>query len=97
MREIGRQPWLVYGMMRTYEGVSHMSVAQEIVWFAGYIVFELVVWAGAWYFFTRVIAKGVDDIAPSETLFHHSEEDESQAGGGHARPSFAKPVMERNR
>jgi len=97
VREIGRQPWLVYGMMRTYEGVSHMSVAQEIAWFAGYIVFELVVWAGAWYFFTRVIAKGVDDVAPSETLFHHSEEDESQAGGGHARPSFAKPVMERNR
>ena len=99
VREIGRQPWVVYGLMRTYEGVSHMSVAQELVWFAGYIVFELLVWAGAWYFFARVIAKGVDGIAPSEHLFHHdsSSADDAHAGGGHAQASFAKPVLKAER
>ena len=31
-REVGRQPWVVNGLMRTDQGVSHMSVAQEVVW-----------------------------------------------------------------
>jgi cytochrome d ubiquinol oxidase subunit I len=97
VREIGRQPWVVYGLMRTYQGVSNMSMTQEIVWFAGYIVFELVVWAGAWYFFSRVIAKGVDGIAPSDTLFHHHEEEGSQAGGGHVQTTFAKPTLKPER
>ncbi|MEL5848475.1 MAG: cytochrome ubiquinol oxidase subunit I [Candidatus Igneacidithiobacillus chanchocoensis] len=96
VREIGRQPWVVYGLMRTYQGVSNMSMTQEVVWFAGYIVFELVVWAGAWYFFSRVIAKGVDGIAPSDTLFHHEEEG-SQAGGGHVQTTFAKPTLKPER
>ncbi|MBU2753758.1 cytochrome ubiquinol oxidase subunit I [Acidithiobacillus sp. CV18-2] len=97
VREIGRQPWVVYGQMRTYQGVSHMSVAQEVIWFAGYIVFELLVWAGAWYFFARVIAKGVDGIAPSDQLFHHGEEGDAHAGGGHAQASFAKPMLKAER
>ncbi|PKY10941.1 cytochrome ubiquinol oxidase subunit I [Acidithiobacillus marinus] len=100
VREIGRQPWVVFGMMRTYEGVSNMSVAQEVVWFVGYIIFELVVWSGAWYFFSRVIQKGVNDIPHSDTLFHGHDEDHeaSQAGGGHVAPTFAhKPMMHSDR
>ncbi|WP_308388269.1 cytochrome ubiquinol oxidase subunit I [Acidithiobacillus sp. AMEEHan] len=100
-REIGRQPWVVYDLMRTYQGVSHMTVGQEIFWFVGYIAFELMVWSGAWYFFSRVIAKGVDNIPHSDTLFHHSEEDssdEGHAGGGFAKPTFAsKPALEKSR
>ncbi|MBU2803353.1 cytochrome ubiquinol oxidase subunit I, partial [Acidithiobacillus caldus] len=60
---------------------------------------ELVVWSGAWYFFSRVIAKGVDDIAPSDTLFHHpdaGEADTGRAGGGFAKPTFAKPTMDKS-
>jgi cytochrome d ubiquinol oxidase subunit I len=100
VREIGRQPWVVYGQMRTYEGVSHMSMTQEIVWFVGYIIFELVVWSGAWYFFSRVIQKGVNDIPHSDTLFHShaDEEGHGHAGGGHVAPTFAsKPVLRADR
>ena len=91
VREIGRQPWVVYGLMRTYQGVSHMSVAQETLWFAGYVVFELTVWGGAWYFFARVIAKGVDDIPDSSTL-GGSAHSPLFAGGGHVVTTFSKPM-----
>ena len=100
-REIGRQPWVVFNLMRTYQGVSHMSIGMEIFWFVGYILFELIVWSGAWYFFSRVIAKGVDSIPPSDTLFAHHEEEvheEEHAGGGFAKPTFAsKPMLDKTR
>ena len=44
-REVGRQPWVVFGLMRTSEGVSHMSVAQELVWLVGYAASSS--WSGA--------------------------------------------------
>jgi len=96
-REVGRQPWVVYGLMRTYEGVSKMSMAQEVIWFAGYVVFELAVWAGAWYFFSRVIAKGVDGIPSSAEVHGEHGEHGDRAGGGMAKPAFAKPLLKEGR
>jgi cytochrome d ubiquinol oxidase subunit I len=63
-REIGRQPWVVYGMMTTAQGTSHMSVAQEIFWMIGYLGFEIAVWAGTWYFFAKAIRQGPDMDSP---------------------------------
>ncbi len=94
VREIGRQPWVVFGMMRTYEGVSHMSLGQEVVWFVGYIIFELAVWSGAWYFFSRVIQKGVNDIPDSTHLWEKPEAIHS--GGGHVSPHFTKALPRRD-
>ena len=65
-----------------------MGVSAEALWFIGYIVFEFMVWGGAWYFFTRIIQKGPDlhspvvGAAPSES-----------SGGGMAQASFAKPTL----
>lgn len=59
-REVGRQPWVVDGLMRVSQGVSQMSITAEIAWFVGFMFFDLIVWAGAWYFFTKVIRKGPD-------------------------------------
>ena len=91
-REIGRQPWVVYGLMRTWQGVSHMSVGAESLWFAGYIAFELMVWSGAWYFFSRIIKKGPDLDSPVV-----GSSDTAASGGGIAQPSFAKPTLEKTR
>ncbi len=57
-REVGRQPWVVFGLMRTSEGVSHMSVAQEVLWLVGYAGFELMVWGATWWFIGKVIHDG---------------------------------------
>jgi cytochrome bd ubiquinol oxidase subunit I len=63
-REIGRQPWVVYGMMTTAQGTSRMSVSAEIFWLVGYMVFELMVWGGTWYFFAKVMRRGPDMDSP---------------------------------
>ncbi len=63
-REIARQPWIVHGLMRTSEGVSQMSIGAEIAWFIGFVVFDLLVWIGAWYFFAKVVRKGPDLESP---------------------------------
>ncbi|MBU2751218.1 cytochrome ubiquinol oxidase subunit I, partial [Acidithiobacillus thiooxidans] len=89
-REIGRQPWVVYNLMRTWQGVSHMGVTAESFWLIGYIIFELMVWGGAWYFFTRVIQKGPDMTSP---VIGASDHDAHPSGGGIAKPTFAKPTM----
>ncbi len=57
-REVGRQPWVVYGLMRTSEGVSRMSVAQELFWLAGYVGFELMVWGATWWFLNKIVTRG---------------------------------------
>ena len=63
-REVGRQPWVVYGLMRTNEGVSHMSVAQEVVWLVGYMGFELMVWGATWWFLNKLVTQGPDMTTP---------------------------------
>ena len=44
--------------MRTSEGVSNMSVAQEVAWLVGYAGFELMVWGATWWFLSKVINEG---------------------------------------
>lgn len=94
-REVGRQPWVVYGLMRTYEGVSHMGLGQEVAWFVGYIVFELSVWSGAWYFFSKIIRNGPDLHSPLPGM--QEEDTKPEAGGGLATPTFAKPTLTHQR
>ena len=63
-REVGRQPWVVFGLMRTAQGVSHMSVAQELLWLVGYIGFELTVWGSTWWFLGKIIRQGPNMDSP---------------------------------
>jgi cytochrome d ubiquinol oxidase subunit I len=63
-REVGRQPWAVYRMMTTAQGTSRMSVPAEIFWLVGYVIFELLVWGGTWYFFAKVTRQGPDLVSP---------------------------------
>ncbi len=63
-REIGRQPWVVYGVMRTLQGVSHLSIAEELLWLVGYAGFELMVWGSTWWFLSKVIRQGPNMDSP---------------------------------
>ena len=57
-REIGRQPWIVYGMMRTSEGVSHLP-ADTVLWsLSMYVLFYGVIGIAALVFASRMIRKG---------------------------------------
>lgn len=63
-REVSRQPWLVDGMMRVEEGVSHMTVFEASLWLGGFFVFEIFVWYFTWYFLAKVMRAGPDMDSP---------------------------------
>ncbi|MDD2878535.1 MAG: cytochrome ubiquinol oxidase subunit I [Acidiphilium sp.] len=92
-REIARQPWVVYGLMRTAAGVSHMSVPLELFWLVGYMAFELMVLGGAAYFIAKLIRKGPDMTSPiahegHQTLGHLEE----PAPHEPAKPEYLRPA-----
>ncbi len=103
-REIGRQPWVVYGIMRTEQGVTQMSSAQEAFWLVGYMGFELMVWGATWWFLGKVIYQGPDMESPipasgTESLGDMPKEHQESKGSvetpkatGPARPGRLHPA-----
>lgn len=92
-REVGRQPWVVYGLMRTAQGVSHMSVSLEVFWLVGYMTFEIMVLGGTWYFIAKMIRKGPDMTSPvvqegHQTLGHIEEPKHYEP----AQPEYTRPA-----
>ena len=62
--EVGRQPWLVYGIMRTSEGVSPIR-AGNVVWsLALFFVIFLAVGGSYLYYVLRAFGKGPDMASP---------------------------------
>jgi cytochrome d ubiquinol oxidase subunit I len=58
--EIGRQPWIVYGLMRTSEAVSPHGAAPVALTLAIFVVVYFAVFGtGSWYLL-KIIAKGPD-------------------------------------
>lgn len=95
-REVGRQPWVVYGLMRTNQGVSHMSVAQEVIWLVGYMVFELMVWGATWWFLNKLVTQGPDMTTPIAQEGHESlgdlPKDHQEQMGTVETPKASKPA-----
>jgi cytochrome d ubiquinol oxidase subunit I len=56
--EVGRQPWVVYGLMRTEDAVSAHSVVQLSVSLALFVVVYLVVFGAGVVYLLGVIAQG---------------------------------------
>lgn len=91
VREVARQPWVVYGLMRTEQGVSHMEISSAIFWLVGYMVFELMVWGATWYFFAKVMRSGPDLESPVEHggQQHLGELEPPRHG---AVPTYVRPI-----
>ena len=69
--EVGRQPWVVYGVLRTVDAVSPVraaSVLASIILFV--LVYGIVFGAGV-YYIARLVRRGPDETPPSP------EEDEA--------------------
>ena len=56
--EIGRQPWLVYGLMKTSEGVSRISVSQAAGTLIGFIAIYSLLACAAVFLMVRFIKAG---------------------------------------
>ena len=73
--EIGRQPWIVYGLMRTADGVSAHNAAEVGFTLAVFVVVYLMVFGAGTLYALRLIAAGPK-----------SDEAETAPGGGPGRP-----------
>ena len=62
--EVGRQPWTVYGMMRTTDSVSpSLTGADVLLSFIGYIAVYLVIFPAGLLIMARIVRRGPDSAA----------------------------------
>jgi cytochrome bd ubiquinol oxidase subunit I len=64
VREVGRQPWIVYGIMRTTEGVSPVSTGTAATSLSLFILIYLLLFSLFIYFTRRILQKGPDLASP---------------------------------
>jgi cytochrome d ubiquinol oxidase subunit I len=63
-REVGRQPWILYGLMRTEEGATVLSVGTVAASLLAYTVILTFLLIGFLVFLARIIANGPDLTSP---------------------------------
>jgi len=69
--EVGRQPWIVYGLMRTQDAVSPVAASQVVVSLAAFIGVYALLGGAAFYLMRKFAIQGPEPAAAS-----------SQSGGG---------------
>ena len=60
VREVGRQPWLVYGILRTTEGVSPIGITATATSLSLFIIVYLFLLGLFIYFTSRILKRGPD-------------------------------------
>jgi cytochrome d ubiquinol oxidase subunit I len=63
LAEVGRQPWIVYGMMKTSDAVSTLSVAQVATTLIGFIVLYGLLGIADFYLLFKYARKGPQPMA----------------------------------
>lgn len=81
--EIGRQPWVVYGVMRTKDAVSNHSVLAMSVTLAVFIVVYVIVFGIGISYMLKLVGKGPEDTEPEPV------EDDRHGARRPARPLSA--------
>jgi cytochrome d ubiquinol oxidase subunit I len=73
--EIGRQPWIAYGVLRTAESVSPAILGPQVAWslLAFVIMYTFVFGAGS-YYILKLIAKGIPAANDKEQYKQHGIE-----------------------
>ena len=56
--EVGRQPWVVYGLMRTSDGVSPVSAQEVSASLIGFLIVYAVIFSAGVLYILRLIAQG---------------------------------------
>jgi cytochrome d ubiquinol oxidase subunit I len=85
VREIGRQPWVIYNILRTAQGASALPAASVVFTLAGFTLLYAGLYVAFLYFALRLIRKG-----PDLTLREPELETRVQEREGH-RASVYKP------
>lgn len=86
--EVGRQPWVVYGLMRTAEGVTPSLTAADVTLsLAGYVIAYVVMFGGGFWLLRRMVLKG----PPVADAADEGEEPRARAARPLSAASEARP------
>jgi cytochrome d ubiquinol oxidase subunit I len=67
--EVGRQPWTVYGLLRTADSVSPSLTGWNVVLsLIGYIVAYLIIFPAGWIVMSRIVRRGPAEVAADEAV-----------------------------
>ncbi len=80
--EVGRQPWVVYGLMRTADGVSNHSYAQLGFTLIAFVVVYFALFGTGFAYMMRLVRKGP----------HTGEGDDQRPGGPGQKRTPARPL-----
>jgi cytochrome d ubiquinol oxidase subunit I len=64
VREVGRQPWLVYGLLRTSEGASTLTTGSVLWSLTGFVLIYALIGITAFVFARRIAIEGPDLQSP---------------------------------
>lgn len=64
VRCVGRQPWIVYGELRTVDMASHLPAVEVLASLSGFVILYSVLFVSALYFGRKIILKGPDLDSP---------------------------------
>ena len=67
--ELGRQPWIVYGLVRTSDAVSPIAVSQVAITLIGFVLLYGLLGASGFFLIARNAKKGpaADTAHPADT------------------------------
>lgn len=68
LAEIGRQPWIVYGLLKTPDAASPVSVVQVFLSLAGFIVVYGLLGGIGFYLMAKTARKGPETDTPDRTV-----------------------------
>ncbi|MDI6949712.1 cytochrome ubiquinol oxidase subunit I, partial [Serratia sp. Se-RSmG] len=80
--EVGRQPWVVYGLLRTADAVSHHSYSQLGFTLVAFVVVYFALFGTGFGYMMRLVRKGP----------HTGEGDEQRPGGPGQKRTPARPL-----
>jgi cytochrome d ubiquinol oxidase subunit I len=64
--EVGRQPWIAYGILRTADAISPVSAASVLATLVMFVIVYGIVFSGGLYYLNRLIVKGPEGRAVEE-------------------------------
>lgn len=88
--ETGRQPWTVYGVIRTAESMSPLAAQQVATTLIGFIVLYIFVFGAGSFYILRLIAQGpkpYEDPADDNFYEHSVTESQGRALSGDSNPA----------
>lgn len=73
--EVGRQPYSVWGVVKTAQAVSPAILGPQVAWsLAAFVAMYIIVFGAGLYYIIQLIRKGVTPKGPQETYYGHGIE-----------------------